>query len=210
MKKYLIAGLLVWLPIWATFVMVKFIISTINNTIDLIPAKYHPDAWLGVQIPGIGLVIVFLLLLITGLLVTNYLGRQLVKAWDQLISTIPLVRTIHSSVKHLTHAVLSPSKQSFSKVLLVEYPRRGTWSIAFQTNDDFSVSPTGEKTMTIFIPTTPNPTSGFLIIVPESDVQPFDISVEAAIRMVISLGVITPENIDKSKVSAEDKDDEKK
>ena len=197
MKKYLIAGLLVWLPIWATYVMVKFIIQTMDGIIDLLPTQYHPDTWIGMSIPGIGLVIVFILLLITGLLVTNYLGRKLVNGWDQLISAIPLVRTIHSSVKHLTHAIFSPSTDSFSKVLLVEYPRRGVWSIAFQTNSDLSVSPNDEKTVTVFIPTTPNPTSGFLIIVPQDDIHPFDISVEEAIRMVISLGVITPNGTNK-------------
>ena len=194
MKKYLIAGLLVWLPIWATVVMVKFVIGLIDSTIDMLPNKYHPDTWIGMSIPGIGLVLVVILLFITGVLVTNYLGRTFIKMWDELMGTIPFVRTIHSSVKHLTHAVFNQSTESFSKVLLVEYPRRGTWSIAFQTNDSFIKSPNGERTMTVFIPTTPNPTSGYLLIVPENDVHPFDISVEEAIRMVISLGVITPEN----------------
>jgi uncharacterized membrane protein len=196
MKKYLIAGLLVWLPIWATVVMVKFVISMLDGIVDLLPHKYHPDTWLGISIPGIGLIVVLIFLFLTGILVTNYLGRKFITMWDDLIASIPFVRTIHGSVKQLTSAVFTENNQAFRRVLLVEYPRRGAWSIAFQTNDQIITSPNGERSINVYLPTTPNPTSGMLVIIPEADVHPFDISVEDAISMVISLGVITPKNIE--------------
>lgn len=192
MRRYLIAGLLVWLPIWATVVMIRFCINIADSTIAMLPLQYQPDQWIGHHIPGIGLLIVFLFLLATGLLVTNYLGRQLVQTWDKMIASIPLVRTIHSAVKHLTQAILGENGSSFSKVFLVEYPRRGIWSIAFQTNTEFKHAPQAENMTVVFIPTTPNPTSGFLIMVPQEDAHELDISVEEAIRMVISLGAINP------------------
>jgi uncharacterized membrane protein len=194
-RRYFISGLLVWLPIWITILALKFLVDILGATLTLLPIKYQPDALLGVHIPGIGMIITLGVILLTGFLVANFIGRQFVALWDSFIGRIPLVRTIYMGVKQVLHTLFTPGGQSFRKVLLVEYPRAGMWSLAFQTGDgtpEVSKSLDGEAMVSIFIPTTPNPTSGFLMMVARKNVIEMNMSVEQALKFVISLGVVQP------------------
>ena len=192
MKKYVIAGLLVWIPIWATVVVVKFLINFLDGIWTMIPAHLHPDQVIGRHIPGLAIIATLLLLIITGILATNYFGRMVVETWEKLLSRIPLVRSIYSLFKQVSQAVFMPNSNAFKQAVLIEYPRKGIWSIGFQTSGHFEGTPINEPNVTVFVPTTPNPTSGFFMIVPQSDVRQLDIPVESALKMIISLGVINP------------------
>lgn len=196
LRRYFISGLLFWLPIWATFVVIKFLVDILNNTISLLPHEYQPDVLLGFHIPGIGVMITLAVILFTGLVVANFIGKKLVALWEQVVTRIPLVRTVYTGVKQVLDTLFSPGGQSFRKVLLVEYPRPGLWSLAFQTGDGTHEveSSVGEGAMvSLFIPTTPNPTSGFLMIAPRNKVIELKMSVEQALKYVISLGVVQPD-----------------
>ena len=193
-RRYLIAGLLVWLPIIATVLVVRFILGLVDQTLLLLPRSLQPEALLGVHIPGLGAVLAVLVLLATGLLVTNIVGRSLVRAWEDLLNRIPFVRAIYGGVKSFSSTILSSSGNSFKKVLLIEYPRAGLWSIGFQTASDVRVAPlqSQEGQLCVFIPTTPIPTSGFIVLVPRSQAIELDMSVDAAMKMIVTLGVIAP------------------
>jgi uncharacterized membrane protein len=194
-RKYFISGLLIWLPIWITILAIKFLVDILNSTLTLLPTRYQPDALLGVHIPYIGVFITLIVILLTGLLVTNFVGHRLVLMGDSFIAKIPLVRTIYRGVKQVLETLFKPGGQSFRKVFLVEYPRKGMWSIAFQTGDGTPEAEKivdGEPMLSIFIPTTPNPTSGFLMLIPRKDAIELEMSVEQALKFVISLGVIQP------------------
>jgi uncharacterized membrane protein len=193
-RRYLIAGLLVWLPIIATVLVVRFILGLVDQTLLLLPRSLQPETLLGVHIPGLGAVLAVLLLLATGLLVTNIVGRSLVRAWEDLLNRIPFVRAIYGGVKSFSTTILSSSGNSFKKVLLIEYPRAGLWSIGFQTASDVRVAPSlgNEGQLCVFIPTTPIPTSGFIVLIPRSQAIELDMSVDAAMKMIVTLGVIAP------------------
>lgn len=197
-KRYLIAGILVMAPIWITLLLIKFLISIFDNFINLLPKAYQPDTLLGFHVPGLGIIFTILLVFIIGILATNFIGKHILAVWEAILDKIPLVRSIYSGVKKVLQTILTSGDMSFRKVLLVEYPRKGLWSIAFQTGNGFNKveEQTGEAMVTIFIPTTPNPTSGYLIIVPRNDTIELDISIDEALKMVISLGVILPEQKD--------------
>ena len=201
MRKYILAGLLVWLPIWGTYAVLRFILKLleagINDLFKLLPPSAHPNHLLGFEIPGtvIGIVVTLIILIVTGVIATNFLGSRIVKMWDRLLDKIPFVRTIYSAIKQVVGAMVKPSNESFSKVLLIEYPRREIWSIAFQTSSGFNAIPVKDEMLTVFIPTTPNPTSGLLTVVPSKDAIELDMTVEQAIKMVISIGVMIPENL---------------
>lgn len=196
-RRWLIAGLLVWLPLVATFLLLRLLVGLLDRSLLLLPSVWRPEALLGFPLPGLGILLSLLLVLLTGALVANFAGRRVVAAAESLLDRIPLVRTIYSGVKRLAETVLGESGTSFRKVLLVEYPRRGMWTLAFQTGE-----PVGEiqaKTvpdvLTVFVPTTPNPTSGFIVMVPRQEVIELGMSVEDGLRMVISLGAVTPEDL---------------
>lgn len=193
-RRYLIAGLLVWIPIMVTLLVVRFVIQLLDSSMSLLPHRYQPDILLGWHMPGLGVVISLLILLITGLIATNVIGHRLVSFAESLVHRIPLIRSIYTSVKQVMHTLFTPGGQAFRKVLLVEYPRTGLWSIAFQTGQVAKALTdiVGEEAVTLFIPTTPNPTSGFLLVVPKSQVVELDLSVDDALKMVISLGVVQP------------------
>lgn len=195
LRRYFIAGLLFWLPIWATYVVVKFLITLMEGTLTLLPKKYQPDQLLGFHFPGLGLLFTIIILFITGLLVSNFIGHRLMQFWNMLVSRIPLIRSIHAAVKQVAEALLHPSGTSFKKVLLIEYPRRGVWSVGFLTSEHLLDTPTDCPMITAFIPTTPNPTSGFLLVIPKTDVTELNISVEEALRLIISVGVVTPDRM---------------
>lgn len=193
-RRYIIAGVLVWVPIWVTLLVIRFMVDLFDTTLELIPDQYQPDHLLGFHIPGLGVIFALLIVVITGMLVTNILGNRLIQMWEFMLSRIPLVRTIYQAVKQVLTTVFSSSEDSFRNVLLVEYPRKGLWSIAFQTSAGFNYTTEliGEDMVTVFIPTTPNPTSGFLIIVPRKDTMKVNLGVDEALKMVISLGVVMP------------------
>ena len=193
-RRYVIAGLLVWVPILVTVLVVRFILDLMDQTLLLLPAAVRPEALLGVHIPGLGLVLAVLLLIFTGMLVSNIIGRSLVGLWEDLLNRIPFVRALYSGVKSFSTTILSNQGNSFKKVLLIEYPRQGVWSVGFQTAGDLPLisQHTGEPQVCVFIPTTPNPTSGFIVMVPRSQAIELEMSVDAAMKMIVTLGVVVP------------------
>lgn len=193
MKKYIIAGLLVWLPIWITLAIINFIVKLVDNSLSLLPKKYNPSLLLGVDIPGIGLIFSFVIVLITGIIFTNYFGKKLISYIQGMVKKIPLVRSIYNSVQQVFETLFASNSQSFRKVLLIEYPRKGIWSIGFLTGDKMPKLPTIDKEVSVvFIPTTPNPTSGFFMMIPKDEIIELDMTVDDALKMVISLGVVQP------------------
>jgi uncharacterized membrane protein len=193
LRRYLVAGVLVWLPILATLWVITFIVSLMDSILLLLPVAYRPLAVLGFPLPGLGIVIALVVLLFTGLLVTNLIGRRLVQYWDGVIRRIPLVRSIHGGVKSFAESVFSQSN-SFRKVVMIQYPRPGLWSIGFITAEDVAEigAKTGVAHSCVYIPTTPNPTSGFIVMVPSSEVVELQMSVDSAMKMIITCGVVMP------------------
>jgi len=193
LRKYLIAGLLVWLPLAATIFIIQLFLTLLDRLLLLLPHDWRPENVLGFAIPGFGLILAIAVLLLTGMLAANLFGRRLVSFWESLVNRIPLVRSIYISVKQVTETLLSDSDKSFRKAVAVEYPRRGILSLGFLTGRALRAvdQKTKEPLMSVFIPTTPNPTSGFIIMVPEPDIHDLDISVEEAFKYIISLGVIS-------------------
>ena len=193
-RRYLMAGLLVWVPILVTVLVVRFILDLMDQTLLLLPAAARPEALFGFHIPGLGLLLALLLLISTGMLVSNIIGRSLVGLWEDLLNRIPFVRALYSGVKSFSTTILSNQGNSFKKVMLIEYPRKGIWSIGFQTAGDLPLisAHTGEPQVCVFIPTTPNPTSGFIMMVPRSQAIELDMSVDAAMKMIVTLGVVVP------------------
>lgn len=187
LRSYFISGLLVWIPIWVTVIVLSFLVGILNQTILFIPVQY--------RLPGMGVLITLGVILLTGFLAANYLGKELVSLWDSFISRIPLVRTIHDSVKKILQTIITPEGQSFRKVLLVQFPHAGMWTVAFQTGEgtpEATKCLNNGKIVSVFVPTTPNITAGFLMLVPEKDVIELHISVEQALKFVVSLGVMQP------------------
>ena len=194
LRRYLVAGLLVWIPLGVTVFILRVLIGLMDKTLLLIPAQYRPEEWLGFTVPGLGLILTLLVLLVTGLLAANIVGRSMVGLWESLLDRIPVVRSVYSAAKNFTEIVFSDSGQSFKKVLLIEYPRKGVYSLAFQTATNLGEvqGRMGEQMVCTFVPTTPNPTSGYIIIVPKKDIIELDMEIDEALRMIISLGVIIP------------------
>lgn len=203
LRSYLIAGFATWLPILVTIVVLRFIIDLLDTTISLLPRAYQPPQLLGVHIPGLGVVISLILLVLTGIFVTNFLGQRLMASGEALLRRIPLVRSIYYGTKQIIQAVFATNSQAFRKVLLIEYPRKGLWTIAFLTgaSPEEATVATGEEMLSLFVPTTPNPTSGFFLMIPKQDAIELSITIEEALKLIISLGVMqsTPQ------VLAEDK-----
>jgi uncharacterized membrane protein len=192
LRRYLIAGLLVWLPIVLTVFILKFLVGLVDQ---VIPAQWRPEVLFGFPIPGLGLVLSVIVLLLTGLAVTNLVGREIVSWWEALMRRIPVVRSIYSGAKTFTETVFTDQGKAFKRVLLVQYPRQGVWSVGFESGGDVSEATrrTGHDLVTVFVPTTPNPTSGFIILVPREEVIPLDMSVDQAMRFVFTLGVVSPD-----------------
>ena len=200
LRKYIITGLLIWVPLGITIFVIRLLVTLMDQTILLLPAGWRPEALFGVNIPGLGIVISAMVIFITGFFLTNLAGKRLIKIWEGLLDRIPLVRSIYSSVKQVTSTILSSDSNTFNEVLLIEYPRKGLWTLCFKTSDSpksFSEA-TDEDLITVFVPTTPNPTSGFILFVPKHEVTKMDIDVEDALKLVMSLGVVTPESIPKT------------
>ncbi len=198
LRKYIIAGLLVWLPLAVTYQLLKFVVGKMDGWLDKflewLPPSFNPDYMLGIEIPGLGVIFTFLLLVLTGVFAANIVGRAFVTGWESLMDRIPIVRPIYSAVKKFAEVVFSDKTDSFKKVLLIQYPRLGVYSFAFQTSSELGEvqERTGEDVICVFVPTTPNPTSGFILIVPRKDVIELDMEVDEALKMIISLGVVVP------------------
>lgn len=200
LRKYIITGLLIWVPLGITIFVIRLLVNLMDQTIILLPPAWRPEALFGFNVPGLGIVVSAMVIFITGFFLTNFAGRRLIKSWETFLDRIPLVRSIYSSVKQVTSTVLSTDNNTFNEVLLIQYPRKGLWTLCFKTSD----SPksfneiTNNELITVFVPTTPNPTSGFILFVPKTEVKKMDIDVEDALKLVMSLGVVTPENIAKT------------
>jgi len=194
LRRYLVAGLLVWLPLGVTIFLFRILIGLMDKSLVLIPRQYHPEELLGVSVPGLGVILTIVLLLLTGVLTANIVGRSFVGGWESLMDRIPVARSIYSAAKNFTEIVFSDTGNAFSKVLLVEYPRKGLYTLTFQTASDVGEiqGRTGEDVVCCFVPTTPNPTSGFIIIVPTKDTIELDMEIDEAVKLIMSLGVVVP------------------
>ena len=196
LKKFLIAGCLIWLPIIATIWVINFLVGIFNSLAAVLPHAYQPNTLLGHHIPGLNVVVAIIVVLLTGVLVTNILGDRLVKWGDNLLKKVPFFGSIYSTVKQVLQTVMSSEGKSFRKVLLVEYPHAGMWSIAFQTSEATPIlnQAINQELLCVFIPTTPNPTSGFLLMVPKNKAIELDMSVDEAFKFVVSLGTLNNTN----------------
>jgi len=196
LRNYFISGLLFWIPLALSVIVIKFFLELINS---LIPQKYLPEAIfnLDTTIPGSGIILVLIVILITGVLVTNILGRKLVALWERVLNKIPGFRNVYNVLKKVSDTVFNTSTESFRKAFLIQYPSKGIWVIAFQSGDyrDQAESIIGEEIMNLFVPTTPNPTSGFFVLMAKKDAFELDMSVEEAFKLVISAGVVTPNSV---------------
>ena len=196
MKKYLLTGLLIWVPLVITVWVLSILVGTLDQTLLLLPDSWQPRAWLGFNIPGLGVLLTLAVVLLTGMLGANMIGQRLVQVWESLLSRIPVVKSLYSSVKQVSDTIFSSSGQAFRKALLVQYPRQGSWTIAFLTGQpggDVVNYLTGEY-VSVYIPTTPNPTSGFFLMMARADVIELDMNVDEALKYIISMGVVSPEN----------------
>ena len=193
LRRYLVAGVLVWLPILATGWVVFELLHIMDRTLLLLPLAYRPEALVGFALPGLGAVFALVVLLLTGLLATNLIGRQLVRWGEELLNRIPVVRTVYGGVKSFAESVFSQSS-SFRKVVMVEFPREGAWSIGFLTAEDVpEVSQKlGEPHVAVYVSNALNATAGFMVIVPRRQVVELDMSVDAAMKMIITCGVVVP------------------
>ncbi len=194
MKKYFITGLLIWIPLAITFMVIAWIVGTLDAILLWLPAEYQPSRYIGFDIPGVGVVASLLLVFFTGLVAANVLGQKLVQLWEALLARIPVVKSIYYSVKQVSDTVFSSSGQAFRKALLVQYPREGVWTIAFLTGQpggDAAEHLRGDY-VSVYVPTTPNPTSGFFLMMRRSEVVELDMSVDDALKYIISMGVVAP------------------
>jgi uncharacterized membrane protein len=195
-KRYFITGLLIWVPLGITAWALKFLIGTMDQSLLLLPENLRPEALVGVYVPGVGTVLTLLVVFLTGLLTTNIIGQRLVIFWEGVLWRIPVVKSIYYGVKQVSDTLFSSQGEAFRKALLVQYPRKGSWTIAFMTGHpggDVANHLKGDY-VSVYVPTTPNPTSGFFLMMPKSDVIELDMSVDAALKYIISMGVVAPGN----------------
>ena len=194
MKKYFITGLLIWIPLVITIWVLKLVVDVLDQSLLLLPAQAQTENWIGIHIPGLGAILTLLIVLLTGLFATNFFGAQLVRLWHRVLHQIPVVNSIYSSVKQISDTLFSSSGQAFRKALLVQWPHPGMWTIGFLTG-----TPGGDVTrhipvdcVSVYVPTTPNPTGGYFVIVPRKDVVELDMTVDEALKYIISMGVVPP------------------
>jgi uncharacterized membrane protein len=194
LRRYLVAGLLVWVPLGVTLLVVSALINWMDGSLLLIPESYRPEKLLGFPLPGLGVLLSLLILFVTGILAANILGRSLVGVWERLLARIPLVRSVYSGTKQLAETLFSGGGESFRKVLLVEFPRRGLWTLAFQTGHDLGEAQEkiGGSVVNVYIPTTPNPTGGYFVMVRSEDVIELEMSVDEGLKMLMSMGAVVP------------------
>src|SRR5512141_1656184 len=194
MRRYLIAGLLVWVPLGITIYVINWLVTTLDQTLLLVPEALRPEHVVGFHIPGLGVLLSFLILFGTGVIAANFFGQRLILGWERLLRRIPFVKSIYSSVKQVSDTRLSPTGNAFRKALLVEFPRPGCWTIGFLTGtpaDAVAGHLPGEH-VSIYVPTTPNPTGGYFVMMPKASVRELDMSVDEALKYIISMGVVAP------------------
>ena len=193
-RRIIVAGLLVWLPLGITIFIIRLLLDLLGQTYKIIPEFLRPESILGFSIPGFEILLALVIIFATGLIAANFIGKSLVGWWESFLDKIPLVRNIYSPLKKFSELILSDQTQSFSKVLLIEYPRKGLYSLCFQTSKNLGEieKKSGRDVVCVSVPTTPNPTSGLILMVPQEDVIELDMSVEDGLKMIISLGVVVP------------------
>ncbi len=197
MRKYFVTGLLILVPLAITLWVVNLIIGTMDQSLLLLPERWRPEAVVGFHIPGLGTILTLLIIFLTGLATRNFIGKHVVIAWEAIVVRIPVVNTIYSSVKQVSDTLFSSSGNAFRKALLVEYPRKGCWTIAFLTGvpgGDVKNHLQGDY-VSLYVPTTPNPTSGFFLMVPREDTIELDMTVDAALKYIVSMGVVAPDAV---------------
>jgi uncharacterized membrane protein len=194
MKRYVIAGLLVWVPLGITIWVLHFLVTTLDQTLLLVPERARPEALFGFYIPGLGVVLSVAILLVTGVIAANFFGQRLIGMWEGILGRIPFVKSIYSSVKQVSDTILSDQGTAFRKALLVEFPRPGCWTIGFLTGTPAAAVADhlpGEY-VSVYVPTTPNPTGGYFVMIPKESVREIDMSVDDALKYIISMGVVSP------------------
>jgi uncharacterized membrane protein len=191
-RRYLITGLLIWVPLVITLWVLDLLVGMMDQTLLLLPAEWRTEAWLGMHIPGLGVVLTVLIVFVTGVLAANIIGQRLVKYWESLLARIPVVNSLYRGVKQVSDTLFSGTGHAFRKVLLVRYPHPQAWSLAFQTNVPAEVeNKLDGEYVAVFIPTTPSPVNGFYFYVRREDVIETDLSVETALKYIVSMGVVT-------------------
>ncbi len=193
-KRYFITGLLIWVPLVITGWVLSTIVSALDQSLRLLPETIHPQALFGFAIPGTGAVLTLLMILLTGLLATNFIGQKLVHWWERLLARIPVVNSVYNSVKQVSDTLFSPNGNAFRKAVLVRYPHANSWSIAFLTGQPGGdvVNHLDGQHVSVYVPTTPNPTSGFFLMMPAREVIELDMTVDEALKYIISMGVVAP------------------
>lgn len=194
MKKYFITGLLIWVPLGITLWVLHLLVSAMDQTLLLLPENFQTEHWLGMHVPGMGVVLTFVVVFGTGLIAANMLGQRLLRFWENILGRIPVFKSIYNSVKQVSDTLFSSTGHAFRKALLVQYPRDGSWTIAFLTGQPGGdvVNHLQGEYWSVYVPTTPNPTSGFFLMMPKSDVIVLDMSVDEALKYIISMGVVSP------------------
>jgi uncharacterized membrane protein len=196
-RKYFITGLLILVPLAITLWVLNLIISTMDQSLLLLPERWQPKNVFGFNIPGLGTILTLLVIFFTGLLTRNFIGKQVVHFWELLLHRIPVVNSIYSSVKQVSDTLFSSSGNAFRKALLVQYPREGSWTIAFLTGTpggDVRNHLVGDY-VSVYVPTTPNPTSGFFLMMPREDVIELNMTVDEALKYIVSMGVVSPDHV---------------
>lgn len=196
MKKYFITGLLIWVPLAITVWVLSLIVRTMDQSLLLLPEAVRPEQLLGVYVPGIGALLTLLVVLLTGLVTANIIGQKLIRFWEGVLARIPVVKSVYYSVKQVSDTLFSSNGEAFRKALLVEYPRKGSWTIAFMTGQPGGdvVNHLPGDHVSVYVPTTPNPTSGFFLMMPKDEIVELDMSVDDALKYIISMGVVAPAN----------------
>ena len=193
-KRYFITGLLIWVPLVITGWVLSLIVSTLDQSLRLLPEAIHPEHLVGFPIPGAGAVLTLVIIFVTGLLAANFIGQKLVHWWEKLLARIPVVNSVYNSVKQVSDTLFSSSGNACRKALLVRYPHQNSWTIAFLTGQPGGdvVNHLDEEHVSVYVPTTPNPTSSFFLMVPAKDTRELDMTVDEALKYIISMGVVSP------------------
>ncbi|MGE0356690.1 MAG: DUF502 domain-containing protein [Burkholderiales bacterium] len=194
LRRYLIAGLLVWIPLAITLWVVSLLVDLMDQSLLIVPARYRSDALLGFHLPGLGAVLTLAILLLTGAIAANFLGKRLLLVWESILGRIPIVRSIYGGVKQISDTLFSPDGNAFRRAVLVRYPHAGAWTVALVTGapEHEVTDHLGHEQLSVFVPTTPNITAGFFLIVPRTDTIALQMSVDQALKYIISMGVAEP------------------
>jgi uncharacterized membrane protein len=194
LRRYFVAGLLVWIPLGITLWVLALLVDLMDQSLLLLPAQYRSEALFGFHVPGLGIILTVAIVLATGALAANFFGRKLLRLGDQLLGRVPVVRSIYGGVKQISDTLFSPEGKAFRRAVLVRYPHQGAWTVALVTGapENEVADILGRDQISVFVPTTPNITAGFFLIVPRSETVELDMTVDAALKYVISMGVAEP------------------